>query len=124
MEIWRKMQTTAVVFAAVAVVLSVAAFYLPGVVYWAMWAWSIALWLIMFLGPMPIINRNRSKSKIARGLMFFVAVFIAISINTWLQELWPATHGFSRGVLVYSVVYLIVALVFAGWLKLKEKKNK
>ena len=124
MEIWRKMQITAVVFAAVAVVLSVAAFYLPGVVYWAMWAWSIALWLIMFLGPMPVIERNKKDNQIALALFFLAAVFGAVSINTWLQELWPATHGFSRGVLVYSVVYLIVALVFAGWLKLKEKKNK
>ena len=124
MEIWRKMHIAAGVLTAIAIVLTVVAVYYPSAVYCAMWAWSIALWLIMFLGPMPIINRNRSKSKFARGLMFFVAVFIAISINSWLQELWPATHGFSRGVLVYSVVYLIVGLAFAAWLKLKEKKNR
>ena len=118
------MHIAAGVLTAIAIVLTVVAVYYPSAVYCAMWAWSIALWLIMFLGPMPIINRNRSKSKFARGLMFFVAVFIAISINSWLQELWPATHGFSRGVLVYSVVYLIVGLAFAAWLKLKEKKNR
>ena len=124
MEIWRKMQITAVAFAAVAVALSVAAFYLPGIVYWAMWAWTITLWFVLFLGPMPVIERNKKDNQIALALFFLAAVFGAVSINTWLQELWPATHGFSRGVLVYSVVYLIVALVFAGWLKLKEKKNK
>ena len=118
------MQITAVVFAAVAVVLSVATFYLPGVVYWAMWAWTVTLWFVLFLGPMPVIERNKKDNQIALALFFLAAVFGAVSINTWLQELWPATHGFSRGVLVYSVVYLIVALVFAGWLKLKEKKNK
>ena len=124
MEIWRKMQITAGAFAAVAVALSVAAFYLPGIVYWAMWAWTITLWFVLFLGPMPVIERNKKDNQIALALFFLAAVFGAVSINTWLQELWPATHGFSRGVLVYSVVYLIVALVFAGWLKLKEKKNK
>ena len=118
------MQITAGAFAAVAVALSVAAFYLPGVVYCAMWAWTITLWFVLFLGPMPVIERNKKDNQIALALFFLAAVFGAVSINTWLQELWPATHGFSRGVLVYSVVYLIVALVFAGWLKLKEKKNK
>ena len=123
MEIWRKIQITAGVFAAVAVGLTVMAFYLPSAVYWAMWLWSFTLWLLMFLGPMPVIERNKSKSKFTRELSFFVAVFIAISINTWLEELWPATHGFSRGVLVYSVTYLVTAYVFAGWLKLKENKE-
>lgn len=124
MEVWRKMHIAAGVLTAIAIVLTVVAVYYPSAVYCAMWAWSIALWLIMFLGPMPVIERNKKDNQIALALFFLAAVSGAVSINTWLQELWPATHGFSRGVLVYSVVYLIVALVFAGWLKLKEKKNK
>ncbi|MBP3318286.1 MAG: hypothetical protein J6L01_07360 [Alistipes sp.] len=124
MDIWRKIQIAAVVLTVIAIVLTIVAVYYPSAVYCAMWAWSIALWSIMFLGPMPVINRNRSKSKIARELMFFVAVFIAISIYIWLKDVYPETHGFSQGVLVYSVVYLIVGLAFAAWLKLEEKKNR
>ena len=124
MDIWRKIQIAAVVLTVIAIALTIVAVYYPSAVYCAMWAWSIALWSIMFLGPMPVINRNRSKSKIARELMFFVAVFIAISIYIWLKDVYPETHGFSQGVLVYSVVYLIVGLAFAVWLKLKEKKNR
>ena len=124
MDIWRKIQIAAVVLTVIAIVLTIVAVYYPSAVYCAMWAWSIALWSIMFLGPMPVINRNRSKSKFARELMFFVAVFIAISIYIWLKDVYPETHGFSQGVLVYSVVYLIVGLAFAAWLKLKEKKNR
>ena len=117
------MQTTAVVFAAVAVVLSVAAFYLPGVVYWAMWAWTVTLWFVLFLGPMPVIERNKNDNKILYSLSFFVSVFLAVDANTLLQEQCPATHGFSRGVLVYSLAYLVVSLLLAGWLKIKEKKK-
>ena len=122
MEIWRKIQIATGVFVVVAVVLTVTAFYLPSVVYWAMWAWSLTLWFLMFLGPMPVIERNKRNNQVALALFFLLAVLGAVSINTWLQVECPATHGFSRGVLVYSVAYLIVALVFAGWLKLKEKK--
>ncbi len=124
MDIWRKIQIAAVVLTVIAIVLTIVAVYYPSAVYWAMWAWTVTLWFVLFLGPMPVIERNKKDNQIALALFFLAAVFGAVSINTWLQELWPATHGFSRGVLVYSVVYLIVALVFAGWLKLKEKKNK
>ena len=121
MDIWRKLQIANVVLVVVAVVLSVAALYATNVVYWAMWAWSLALWMFLFLGPMPIIERNKREHPVAMALSFLVAVLVAVSVNTWLQELCPATHGFSRGVLVYSVAYVVVALVLAGWLKLKKK---
>ena len=122
MDIWRKLQIANVVLAVVAVVLSVAALYATNVIYWAMWAWSLALWMFLFLGPMPIIERNKREHPVAMALSFLVAVLVAVSINTWLQELCPATHGFSRGVLVYSVAYVVVVLVFAGWLKLKKNR--
>ena len=124
MEIWRKIQIAAGVFAMVAVALTVATLNFPNLVYWTMWAWTIVLWLMLFLGPMPVVERNRKNHQIAMALFFLLAVLVAVSVNTWLQGLWPATHGFSRGVLVYSAVYYVVALVFAAWLKLKEKKNK
>jgi len=56
-------------------------------------------------------------------LSFFVSVCLAVDANTLLQEQYPATHGFSRGVLVYSLAYLVVSLLLAGWLKIKEKKK-
>ena len=122
MDIWRKLQIANVVLVVVAVVLSVAALYATNVIYWAMWAWSLALWVFLFLGPMPIIERNKREHPVAIALSFLVAVLVAVSINTWLQELCPATHGFSRGVLVYSVAYVVVALALAGWLKLKKNR--
>ena len=122
MDIWRKLQIANVVLAVVAVVLSVAALYATNVIYWAMWAWSLALWMFLFLGPMPIIERNKREHPVAMALSFLVAVLVAVSVNTWLQELCPATHGFSRGVLVYSAAYVVVALVLAGWLKLKKNR--
>ena len=124
MEIWRKIQIVAGVFAMVAVALTVATLNFPNLVYWTMWAWTIVLWLMLFLGPMPVVERNRKNHQIAMALFFLLAVLVAVSANTWLQGQWPSTHGFSRGVLVYSAVYYVVALVFAAWLKLKEKKNK
>ena len=124
MEIWRKMQIATAVFAVVAVALTVATLNFPNLVYWTMWAWSITLWLVLFLGPMPVIERNKKNNQIALALFFLAAVFGAVSINTWLQIEWPETHGFSRGVMVYSAFYLVAAYVFAAWLKMKEKKNK
>ncbi len=123
MEIWRKIQITAGVFAAVAVAMTIATLNFPNLVYWTMWAWTIVLWFVLFLGPMPVIERNKKNNQIALALFFLTAVFGAVSINTWLQVEWPETHGFSRGVLVYSAFYLIAAYLLAGWLKLKEKKN-
>ena len=123
MEIWRKIQITAGVFAAVVVAMTIATLNFPNLVYWTMWAWTIVLWFVLFLGPMPVIERNKKNNQIALALFFLTAVFGAVSINTWLQVEWPETHGFSRGVLVYSAFYLIAAYLLAGWLKLKEKKN-
>ena len=118
------MQIATAVFAVASVVMTVATVYFPNVVYGAMWAWSITLWLVLFLGPMPVIERNKKNHQIALALFFLAAVFGAVSINTWLQIEWPETHGFSRGVMVYSAFYLVAAYVFAAWLKMKEKKNK
>ena len=123
MEIWRKIQIANVVLALVAVVLTVVAFGQPSFVNAAMWAWSITLWVFMFLVPMPVIERNKKDNQIALALVFFVTVAFAVAINTWLKDYCPETDGFSRGVLIYSVVYTICALLFAAWLKMKEKKR-
>ena len=124
MEIWRKIQIAAGVFAMVAVARTVATLNFPNLVYWTMWAWTIVLWLMLFLGPMPVVERNKKNHQIAMALFFLLAVLVAVSVNTWLQGEWPATHGFSRAMLVYTAAYFVVALVFAAWLKIKEKKNK
>lgn len=123
MEVWRKIQIATAVFAVVAVAMTVATVYFPNIVYWAMWVWTFTLWQIQFLVPMPVIERNKNDNKILYSLSFFVSVFLAVDANTLLQEQCPATHGFSRGVLVYSLAYLVVSLLLAGWLKIKEKKK-
>ncbi|MBR2007439.1 MAG: hypothetical protein IKA01_05640 [Alistipes sp.] len=123
MDIWRIFQIVAGVFAAVATALTVVAFYFPATVYLAMWMWTCTLWQIQFLVPMPVIERNKNDNKILYSLSFFVSVFLAVDANTLLQEKYPATDGFSRGVLVYSLAYLVVSLLLAGWLKIKEKKK-
>ncbi len=123
MEIWRKIQITNGVVALVALALSEAAFYLPNCICWAMWAWTLALWLFMFLVPMPVIERNKRSNQGMLALSFLVAVCVAVTANTWLQELYPATHGFSRSMLIYSAAYTVVALLFAAWLKVKEQKQ-
>jgi hypothetical protein len=123
MEIWKIFQIVAGVFAAVATALTVTAFYCPAVVYWAMWMWTFTIWQIQFLVPMPVIERNKNDNKILCSLSFFVSVCLAVDVNTLLLEQYPATDGFSRGVLVYSLAYLVVSLLLAGWLKIKEKKK-
>ena len=123
MEVWRKIQIATAVFAVVAVAMTVATVYFPNIVYLAMWMWTFTLWQIQFLVPMPVIERNKNDNKILYSLSFFVSVFLAVDANTLLQEQCPATHGFSRGVLVYSLAYLVVSLLLAGWLKIKEKKK-
>lgn len=124
MDIWRKIQFIACAFAVLATVLTVAAFYFPTVAYWAMWVWCFTLWTFMFVVPMPIIERNKKSNQIALALSFLLSVMLAVTVNTWLQDNYPETHGFSRGMLVYSASYTILALLLATWLKLKEKKNK
>lgn len=123
MEIWRKIQIANGIMAAIAIVLSVVAIYAPNIIYFAMWAWTLTLWLFMFLVPMPIIERNKKQYQAAMAVSFIVAIAVAVAANTWLQVSYPATHGFSRGMLVYSAAYVVVALVFAAWLKIKEKRN-
>ena len=123
MEIWRKIQIANVVLALVAVVLTVASCYAPNMVYAAMWAWSITLWVFMFLVPMPVIERNKKDYQIALALVFLVIVAFAVAVNTWLGDYYPEIDSFSRGVLIYSVAYTICALLFAAWLKIKEKKK-
>ena len=118
MEIWRKMQIANVVLALVAVALTVAGFATA-----AMWAWSITLWVFMFLVPMPVIERNKKDNQIALALVFLLSVAFAAAINTWLGDYYPEIDSFSRGILIYSVAYTICALLFAAWLKIKEKKK-
>ena len=103
--------------------MTVATVYFPNVVYWAMWAWSITLWLVLFLGPMPVIERNKAKNRFANGVMTFLAILAAISVFIWFRDN-KGVDSFSSGVLIYTVVYTVFALLFAAWLKMKEKKNK
>ena len=118
MEIWRKIQIANVVLALVAVVLTVAGFATA-----AMWAWSITLWVFMFLVPMPVIERNKAKNRFANGVMTFLAILAAISVFIWFRDN-KGIDSFSSGILIYSVVYTLFALLFAAWLKIKEKRNK
>ena len=122
MEIWRKIQIANVVLAVVAVVLTVASCYAPNMVYAAMWAWSITLWVFMFLVPMPVIERNKAKYRFANGVMTFLAILAAISVFIWFRDN-KGVDSFSSGVLIYTVVYTVFALLFAAWLKMKEKKK-
>ena len=117
MEIWRKIQIANVVLALVAVVLTVAGFATA-----AMWAWSITLWVFMFLVPMPVIERNNAKNRFANGVMTFLAILAAISVFIWFRDN-KGVDSFSSGVLIYTVVYTVFALLFAAWLKMKEKKK-
>ena len=117
MEIWRKIQIANVVLALVAVVLTVAGFATA-----AMWAWSITLWVFMFLVPMPVIERNKAKNRFANGVMTFLAILAAISVFIWFRDN-KGVDSFSSGVLIYTVVYTAFALLFAAWLKIKEKKK-
>ena len=123
MEIWRKIQIANVVLAVVAVALSVASIYQPNLAGVAMWAWSFTLMVFMFLVPMPIIERNKRNNRIGLVVAFLLAVLLAVLTNTWVSQ-YPETAGFSRSFLVYMAAYTIVALLFAAWLKIKEKRNK
>ena len=82
MEIWRKFQIAACVCAAVAVALTVATLNLHNLVYWTMWAWTITLWFLLFLWPMPVIERNKKNHQIAMALFFLLAV-LAIYRYLW-----------------------------------------
>ena len=122
MEIWRKIQIANIFLALVAVVLTVVAFGQPSFVNAAMWAWSLTLWVFMFLVPMPVIERNKAKNRFANGVMTFLAILAAISVFIWFRDN-KGVDSFSSGVLIYTVVYTVFALLFAAWLKIKEKKK-
>ena len=122
MEIWRKIQIANIFLALVAVVLTVVAFGQPSFVNAAMWAWSLTLWVFMFLVPMPVIERNKAKNRFANGVMTFLAILAAISVFIWFRDN-KGVDSFSSGVLIYTVVYTAFALLFAAWLKIKEKKK-
>ena len=123
MEIWRKIQIANVVLAVVAVALTVVAFNQPSFVNAAMWAWSLTLWVFMFLVPIPVIERNKAKNRFANGIMTSLAILAAVSVFIWFRDD-KGRDSFGSGMLIYSVVYTIFALLFAAWLKIKEKRNK
>ena len=122
MEIWRKFKISAVVVTAAAVALSITALYFANLIYWAMWAWIIAVWLFLFLVPMPIIERNKKGHKVSYVVAYFLGILLAIIAGMEAGEYLPEYKSFTFLTLTYSVVYAIVMLGYAGWLKLKEKK--
>ncbi len=124
MRNWGKIQIANLVLAVMAIVLSVAAFYLPNCIYWAMWAWTFTLWMFVDIVTIPVINANRQKYNLLANSLFFITISLAVITNIWLGDNYPATDGFSRDILVYAISYAVVAFVIAGWLKLKERKTK
>ena len=122
MKIWRKFKISAVVVTAAAVALSITALYFANLIYWAMWAWTIAVWLFLFLVPMPIIERNKKEHKVSYAVAYFLGILLAIIVGMKAGEYLPEYKSFTFLTLTYSVVYAIVMLGYAGWLKLKEKK--
>ena len=122
MEIWRKFKISEVVITAAAVALSITALYFANLIYWAMWAWTIAVWLFLFLVPMPIIERNKKEHKVSYAVAYFLGILLAIIVGMKAGEYLPEYKSFTFLTLTYSVVYAIVMLGYAGWLKLKEKR--
>ena len=122
MEIWRKFKISEVVVTVAAVALSITALYFANLIYWAMWAWIIAVWLFLFLVPMPIIERNKKEHKVSYAVAYFLGILLAIIVGMKAGEYLPEYKSFTFLTLTYSVVYAIVMLGYAGWLKLKEKK--
>ena len=122
MEIWRKFKISEVVVTVAAVALSITALYFANLIYWAMWAWIIAVWLFLFLVPMPIIERNKKEHKVSYAVAYFLGILLAIIAGMKAGEYLPEYKSFTFLTLTYSVVYAIVMLGYAGWLKLKEKK--
>lgn len=121
---WKKLKIANGALAVVAVALNVVAFYVPNLVYVAMWAWTFALWMFVELVATPIINANRQKYNLLANSLFFITISLAVFANIWLGDHYPATDGFSRGILVYAISYVVVAFVIAGCVKLKEIKTK
>ena len=67
---WKKLKIANGALAVVAVALSVVAFYVPNLVYVAMWAWTFALWMFVELVATPIINANRQKYNLLANSLF------------------------------------------------------
>ena len=122
MEIWRKIQIANFIFAVVAVALTVVALSQPAYLSVAMWAWCITFWLFLVLVPMPVLERNKRRYKYLHSVITFVAIFAAIYVFNWFCDNMDV-RSFSVGMLIYSVVYTIVALLFAGWYKILENKK-
>lgn len=122
MEIWKKFKISAGIVTAIAVALSIATLYFVDFIHWAMWAWIIAVWLFLFLVPMPIIERNKKKHKVSYAVAYFLGILLAIIVGMKAGDYLPEYKSFTFLTLTYSAVYAIVMLGYAGWLKLKEKK--
>ena len=122
MGIWRKIQIANIIFAVLAVGLTIVALNQPAFLSAAMWAWCITLWLFLFLVPLPVLERNKRRYKYLHSAITFVAIFAAIYVFNWFCDNMDV-RSFSVGMLIYSVVYTIVALLFAGWYKILENKK-
>ena len=122
MNAWRKIQIANGACAVVAVALSVVAYYQPALMNATVWAWSITLWFFLFIGPLPIIERNKKRHQYATAIPLVVPLAIAVALITRFREAEIFTFGV--GLLIYTTIYTIVALMVAWWLKTKEKKTK
>ena len=121
MDAWRKIQIANGACAVVAVALSVAAYYQPALVDAAVWAWSITLWFFLFIGPLPIIERNKQRYKYVSTIPAVLTLAIIVPIITRYREVEMFTFGL--GVLIYTTIYTIVASLVVAWLKIKEKNK-
>lgn len=122
MEFWRKIQIACGVCAVVSVALSVVAYYQPALINVAVWVWNITLWYFLFICPLPIIERNRRSHQYATAIP--LAVPPAIVVPFIIRFRGEEAFTFGVGLLLYTVLYTIIALLVAGWLKTKEKKTK
>ena len=122
MDAWKKIQIANGACAVVAVALSVAAYYQPALVDAAVLAWSITLWFFLFIGPLPIIERNKRQHPYATAIPLAVPLAIVVALITRFRE--EEMFTFGVGLLLYIAIYNIVALIVAWWLKTKEKKTK
>lgn len=122
MEFWRKIQIACGVCAVVSVALSAVAYYQPALINVAVWVWNITLWYFLFICPLPIIERNRRSHQYATAIP--LAVPPAIVVPLIIRFRGEEAFTFGVGLLLYTVLYTIIALLVAGWLKTKEKKTK
>ncbi len=122
MEFWRKIQIACGACAVVSVALSAVAYYQPALTNVAVWAWNITLWYFLFICPLPIIERNRRSHQYVATIPLALPIAIVVPLITRFREAEMFTFGV--GLLLYTVLYTLVALVVAWWLKTKEKKTK